>query len=102
VIIVTTIKGELLPYLSDLDDPCAYWKKLQNLFKTHNATRSLFLIHKLLSIKMEEGSFISKYLKKIKKVTNQLGSIDEKLEKKQVVQITLSALKRNVSHSFVP
>jgi hypothetical protein len=52
--------------------------------------------------KNEEGFFISKYLKKIKEVMNQLASIDEKLEKEQVVQITLSALKPNVSHSFVP
>jgi hypothetical protein len=37
VIIATTIKDELLLYVSDLDDPHAYWKKLQDLFETHNA-----------------------------------------------------------------
>ncbi len=36
-IIATTIKDELLPYVSDLDDPHAYWKKFQDLFETHNA-----------------------------------------------------------------
>ncbi len=51
---------------------------------------------------MEEGSFISKYLKMIKEVTNQFTNIDKKLEEKQVVQITLNALKPNVCHSFVP
>jgi hypothetical protein len=63
-IIATTINGELLPYIFDLDDPHAYWKKLQDLFETHNVARSLFLIHKLLSIKMEEGYFIFKVSQK--------------------------------------
>jgi hypothetical protein len=36
-IIATSIKDELLPYVFDLDDPHAYWKKLQDLFETHNA-----------------------------------------------------------------
>ncbi len=36
-IIATSIKDELLPYIFDLDDPHAYWKKLQDLFETHNA-----------------------------------------------------------------
>jgi hypothetical protein len=35
-IIATSIKDELLPYVFDLDDPHAHWKKLQDLFKTHN------------------------------------------------------------------
>jgi hypothetical protein len=47
----------LLPYVFDLDDPHAYWKKLQDLFETHNAAWGLFFINKLLSIKMEEGFF---------------------------------------------
>jgi hypothetical protein len=51
---------------------------------------------------LEEEFFISKYLKNMKEVMNQLASIDEKLEKKQVAQITLTTLKPNVSHSFVP
>ncbi len=38
----------------------------------------------------------------IKEVTNQLTNIDQKLEEKQVVQITSSALKPNVCHFFVP
>lgn len=37
-IIATTIKDELHPYVFDLDDPHAYWKKFQDYFETHNAT----------------------------------------------------------------
>jgi hypothetical protein len=37
VIIATTIKDELYPYVFDLDDPHAYWKKFQDYFETHNA-----------------------------------------------------------------
>ncbi len=66
-IIVSSIRDELIPYVVDLDDSQTCWKTLQYLYETHNAARSLYFNNKLLSVRIEEGTPILDFLRKIKK-----------------------------------
>jgi hypothetical protein len=47
---IMTIKDDLIPYISSMDNPHACWRRLQELFETHNTTRSLFFINKLFRL----------------------------------------------------
>jgi hypothetical protein len=62
----TTIKDDLIPYISSMDNPHACWRRLQELFETHNTTWSLLFIIILLSIRMEERFVVFEFLRKIK------------------------------------
>jgi len=58
---------------------------LQELFETHNVSYNLYLINRLLSIRMEEIFPIIDFLKKIKEITTQLISIGELIDKNKLV-----------------
>ncbi len=58
---------------------------LQELFETHNVSYNLYLINKLLSIRMEEIFPIIDFLKKIKEITTQLINIGELIDKNKLV-----------------
>jgi hypothetical protein len=80
VIIITSIKDDIIPYVVDMEDPWICWKALQKLFEIHNVAYSLYLINKLLFIVMDEISLRIDFLKKIKEITTQLANIGKPLK----------------------
>jgi hypothetical protein len=80
VIIITSIKDNIIPYVVDMEDPRICWKVLHELFDIHNVAYSFYFINKLLSIKMDETSLKTDFLKQIKEITTQLANIGKPLE----------------------
>jgi hypothetical protein len=94
-IIITSIKDDIIPYVVDMEDPWICWKALQELFEIHNVACSIYLINKLLSIRMDETSLKIVFLKEIKEITTQLTNIGKPLEESKGVQMTLNALPKS-------
>jgi hypothetical protein len=84
-IIITSIKDGIIPYVVNMEDPRICWKALQELFEIHNVVYSLYLINRLLSIRMDETSLRIDFLKQIKKITTQLTNIGKPLEESKGV-----------------
>ena len=65
---------------------------LKGLYQTTYAYQVLFLKTKLLSIKMEVNEGVSKFISRIKELSDKLGDIGEVVESSDLVKITLKGL----------
>jgi hypothetical protein len=53
-ILFMSVKDDVICYIIDQDDPSRCWTMLQNLFETKNTTRTLFLLNKIHTMRIEE------------------------------------------------
>lgn len=76
MIIMMAIKDEIVPFITNVEEPSVFWRTLQDLFKNQNVVmtkngliRTLYLTNKLHSMKMEKGSLITDFIRSIKELT---------------------------------
>jgi hypothetical protein len=67
MITMMIVKDEIVPFIANVS-----WKSLRKLFGNQNVARTLYLTDKLHSMKMEEGSPITDFIRSIKELTVQL------------------------------
>lgn len=77
MIMMMIVKDEIVPFIADVEESNVFWRTLQELFGNQNVARTLYLIDKLHSMKMEEGSPITDFIRSIKELTVQLISAGE-------------------------
>ena len=73
---------------------------LKGLYQTTDANRVLFLKTKLLSIKMEANEGVSKFISRIKELSDKLGDIGEVVESSNLEIATLKGLFPDYSIYF--
>ena len=54
-------------------DPHTLWKNLENLYETKNAQAKIFLMQKLMNLKLKEGQSIAEHLNDFKGMIVQLS-----------------------------
>ena len=54
-------------------DPHTLWKNLENMYKTNNAQTKIFLMRKLMNLKLEEGQSIAEHLNNFEGIIAQLS-----------------------------
>ncbi len=72
MITMMIVKDEIVPFIANVEELNVSWKSLQKLFGNQNVARTLYLTDKLHSMKMEEGSPITDFIRSIKELTVQL------------------------------
>ena len=68
------------------------WDKLASMYQVKNEARVLALTNQLKELKMEEGQTIAEHIAKITDLRDQLAGVDEEIEDKKLVTITLNSL----------
>jgi hypothetical protein len=79
MIIMMVIKDEIVPFITNVEEPSVSWRTFQELFENQNVVRTLYLTNKLHSMKMEKGSPIIDFIKSIKELIVQLISTWESI-----------------------
>jgi hypothetical protein len=74
---VVMLKNDNICSIINEDETSHYWSMVQNLFKTKNITRSLFLLSKLHTLCMEEETSTKKFILDVKEVTTLLRTLGE-------------------------
>ena len=57
-------------------DPHTLWKNLENMYETKNAQTKIFLMQKLMNLKLKEGQSIAEHLNDFKGMIAQLLVVD--------------------------
>jgi len=91
-IIVDSIHKPLLAYISVLETSKETYDKLVGMFKVNNTNQVLFLKNKLKNIKMDRGKSIQSYFMKITEIKNDLLSIGEVIDDRELTVIALGGL----------
>ena len=68
------------------------WDKLASMYQVKNEARVLALTNQLKELKMEEGQTIAERIAKITDLRDQLAGVDEEIEDRKLVTITLNSL----------
>eukprot|EP00253_Pinus_taeda_P026306 PITA_26306 len=93
-ILVDSIQNHLVAYISDLGTSKEIYDKLIGMFKVNNANQILFLKNKLKDIKMGKGEPIQSYFMRITQIKNDLLSIGEVTDDRELTLIALGGLSR--------
>ena len=84
-----SVQDKIIPHIRNCDTSKETWDVLKGLYETKDANRVLFLKTKLMSIKMEANEGVSKYISRIKDLTDNLAAIGEKVASTDQVTIAL-------------
>ena len=87
-----SIKDNIIPHITNCTTSKETWDTLKGLYQTTDANWVLFLKTKLLSIKMEANEGVSKFISRIKELSDKLGDIGEVVESFDLVTATLKGL----------
>jgi hypothetical protein len=98
MLIKLSVTDEMLPEVQNGQTVAVIWKQLKETHKISDKGRVLFLNNMLFSIKMSEGASLQHHLLKIKDIREQLEAIGQKMEKEDMVVITLNNLPRSYEH----
>jgi putative lipoic acid-binding regulatory protein len=90
-IIVESIKGHLIPYISHIDSSKKMYDALTNLFSVRNIRQVMSLKNELRDMKMNDDS-ITSYFVRISLLRDQLQAIEEIILEKELVNIVLNGL----------
>lgn len=79
LMLIMSIRDNIIHHIVDIDDPTQVWQTLHNLFDNKNAARTMLLFNQLHSTVMDKGSSITHYLQKMNELATQLQSIGEEV-----------------------
>jgi GTP-sensing pleiotropic transcriptional regulator CodY len=99
-IVVDSIKYHLIPYISHLDSSHKIYDALTNLFSVKNIGQVMSLNNELRDMKMNDDDIITSYFVGISQLRDQLQSIEENIEEKELVNIVLNGLPKTWDSFF--
>lgn len=91
-ILCLSVRDEVIPHISELNDPEIVWNTIKALYKTNGNARRLLLKAKLYNLRLEEGGLVANFLKEVREIANQLHAIGEVMGDETVVEHVLNAL----------
>jgi len=87
-----SVQDKIIPHIRNCDTSKKTWDTLKSLYETTDANRVLFLKTKLMSIKMEANEGVSKFISRIKDLSDNLAAIGEEVDSTDQVTIALKGL----------
>ena len=91
-IIIDSVKDHILPSISNLNTTFEMFSKIKDTFEINNTSRLLTLKHNLLYIKMNNGESITSYFLRISEPKDQLVTIGNQVDEKELSMIALRGL----------
>ena len=91
-IIIDSVKDHLIPHISRLESAKKMFDALVELFESKNSSRMLTLRNQLRCISMSSSDSINSYLMKISQYRDHLAAIEDPVNDKELVTITLNGL----------
>lgn len=91
-IIIDSVKYHLIPHISRLESAKKMFDTLIELFESKNSSRMLTLRNQLHCISMSSSDTINSYLMKISQLRDHLVAIEDPVNDKELVSITLNGL----------
>ena len=95
IIIVDSIKDNLIPQVSSLETPNEMFDALSRLFKGRNINRKMTLKNQLKSVRAQKSETMQSYFTRVAQIKDQLEAIDDMVEEAEVVMTTLNGLQRD-------
>eukprot|EP01018_Ginkgo_biloba_P025229 Gb_04039 [translate_table: standard] len=83
------------PTLRGIDNAHEAWEKLKSLYETNNEIRVLLLKNELQGLKMSESDGVTNHVTRMQELKDQLLSIDQKIDDKELVTMLLNNLPRS-------
>jgi S-adenosylmethionine synthetase len=93
-IIVESIKGHLIPYISHLDSSKKMYDALTNLFSVRNIGQVMSMKNELCDMKMNDDDSVTSYFVRISQLRDQLQAIEEIISEKELVNIVLNGVPK--------
>jgi len=87
-----SVQDKIIPHIRNCDTSKKTWDMLKSLYETTDANRVLFLKTKLMSIKMEANEGVSKFISRIKVLSDNLAATGETVASTDQVTIALKGL----------
>ena len=91
-IIIGSIKYNILPSIANLQTAFEMFSSIQNTFEINNTSRLLTLKQDLLYVKMKNGESITSYFLRIIELKDQLTTMNNQVDDKELSMITLRGL----------
>ncbi len=83
---------DFMETMTQIDNSYDGWEALKMMFEARDLVRKLHLSNNLHTIKIEEGSQMTKFFKFIKKFKTQFATMGKKVEDVVLIQIMLNAI----------
>ena len=91
-ILIDSVKDHLVPQISQKKTTRKMFGVLKKLFENNNINQALALRQQLTNIEMTRSKSIASYFMKISELRDQLSTIGESIEDKELVMMTLNGL----------
>ena len=91
-IIIDSVKNHILPSISSLKTAFEMFSTIKDTFEINNTSRILTLKQDLLYIKMKNGESITSYFLRISELKDQLATMDNRVDDKELSMIALRVL----------
>ena len=91
-IIIDSVKDHILPSIAKLQTAFEMFSTIQDTFEINNTSRLLALKQDLLYIKMKSGESITQYFLRITKLRDQLATMKNQVDDKELSMIALRGL----------
>ncbi|XP_059078157.1 uncharacterized protein LOC131876712 [Cryptomeria japonica] len=89
-ILIDYVKDHLVPVISKLDSTEEMFECRQSLYEFNSISRALALRRQLFHIKMARGEFVVSFFMKITKLKDQLNTIGDSIEDKDLVMLAMN------------
>jgi hypothetical protein len=73
-LLVTSINSDLVHLITECETPKQIWDKFKKRFERNTVASKLFLKQKSFSLKMKDSDTLDEHLRRMKEITDQLGS----------------------------
>ena len=82
----------MIKIVTMLIDPTDLWRSLKEAYQLRDHSQVLSIMDELQSMKLNKGESVEDYLKKTRKLKNQLASMEEMVIDKAIIQLVLNGL----------
>ena len=95
MIIVDSIKDNLIPQVSSRETPKEMFDSLSRLFEGRNINRKMIVRNQLKSVRAQNSQTKQSYFTRVSQIKDQLETIDDMVEEAEIVMTTLNGLPRD-------
>lgn len=94
-IILCSVADDLVNFVADYTYPSKAWDGLKMMLSFGDLSQVLTLTTQLQTMKLAEGASVEDYIKRARELKNQLKSMGEKIEDRQLNRMVLTGLPRS-------
>ena len=92
------VRDEIIPHISELNDPVAVWATIKSLYETSGNAKKLLLKSRLYNLKLEEEGSIAEFLKEVKDISKKMIAIGKTVSNDKIVEHVLNVLHESFEY----